>query len=131
MTTGWLKASHRELDEAKSKPWLPVHPHLRAIPVVPGEVNEYAIRIFSFSNVFKSGHRIEIELSSQESFTDAAVALLPPDSFHLPSGRATTHKIFRDKNHPSYLLLPVIPINADTNRGKRIKPIRIHSGGAL
>jgi hypothetical protein len=81
--------------------------------------------------VFKSGHRIEIELSSQESFTDAAVAMLPPDSFHLPSGRATTHKIFRDKNHPSYLLLPVIPINADTNRGKRIKPIRIHSGGAL
>ena len=131
MTTGWLKASHRELDEAKSKPWLPVHPHSRAIPVVPGEVNEYAIRIFSFSNVFKSGHRIEIELSSQESFTDAAVALLPPDSFHLPSGRATTHKIFRDKNHPSYLLLPVVPINADGNRGKRIKPIRIHSGGAL
>jgi hypothetical protein len=76
---------------------------------VPGEINEYAIRIFSFSNVFRTGHRIEIELSSQEAFTDANLALLPPDSFHLPSGRATTHKIFRDKSHPSHLLLPVIP----------------------
>ncbi len=109
MTTGWLKASHREIDEEKSKPWRPHHPHTRSIPVIPGEINLYAIRIYSFSNVFKAGHRIELELSSQESFTDPANALLPPDSFHLPSGRATTHKISRDREHPSYLLLPIIP----------------------
>jgi hypothetical protein len=35
--------------------------------------------------------------------------LLPPDSYHRPSGRATTHKIFRDARHPSHLLPPVIP----------------------
>ncbi len=110
MSTGWLKASHRELDEKKSKPWLPHHPHTRSIPVVPGKIYEYAIRIFSMSNVFRKGHRIELELSSQEPFGDAAITLLPPDSFHLPSGRATTHKIYRDKNHPSHLLLPVIPM---------------------
>jgi predicted acyl esterase len=109
LTTGWLKASHRELDEDKSKPWRPYHPHTRSVPVVPGEVCEYAIRIYSFSNVFKTGHRMELELSSQESFTDATMALLPPDSFHLPSGRATTHKIYRDRNHPSHLFLPIIP----------------------
>jgi len=109
LTTGWLKASHRELDKNKSTPWRPHHPHTRSIPVVPGEVCEYAIRIYSFSNVFRVGHRMELELSSQESLTDATMALLPPDSFHLPSGRATTHKIYRDRNHPSYLLLPMIP----------------------
>lgn len=109
MTTGWLKASHRELDEGKSKPWLPHHPHSRSVPVEPGKIYEYAIRIFSMSNVFRAGHRLEIELSSQEPFNDAAVALLPPDSFHLPSSRATTHKIYRDRKHASYLLLPVIP----------------------
>lgn len=109
LTTGWLKASQRELDENKSTPWRPHHPHTRSMPVVPGEVCEYAIRIYSMSNVFKAGHRIELELSSQESFTDAANALLPPDSFHLPSGRATTHKIYRDRSHPSHLLLPIIP----------------------
>ena len=110
MSTGWLKASHRELNEKKSKPWLPHHPHTRSIPVVPGQIYEYAIRVFSMSNVFKKGHRIELERSSQEPFGDAAITLLPPDSFHLPSGRATTHKIYRDKNHPSHLLLPVVPV---------------------
>ena len=109
MTTGWLKASHRELDESKSTPWRPHHPHTRSVPVVPGKIYEYAIRIYSFSCVFKAGHRIELEISSIESLTDSATALLPPDSFHLPGGRATTHKIFRDRNYPSYLLLAVIP----------------------
>jgi len=109
LTTGWLKASHNELDESKSTPWRPHHPHTRSIPVVPGQICEYAIVIHSMSNVFRVGHRIELELSSQESMTDAAIALLPPDSFHLPSSRATTHKIYRDNIHPSRLLLPVIP----------------------
>jgi len=114
LTTGWLKASHRELDQSKSTPWRPHHPHTRSIPVVPNEIVEYAVCIHSFSNVFKVGHRMELEISSQESLTDAAVALLPPDSFHLPSGRATTHKIYRDGKHPSHLLLPFIPAKERT-----------------
>jgi predicted acyl esterase len=109
MTTGWLKASHREVDESKSTFWRPFHPHTRAVPVVPGEICKYAIRIYSMSNVFKAGHRIELEIRSQEASDDPLTALLPPDATHLPSGRATTHKIYRDKEHPSLLLLPVIP----------------------
>jgi len=48
-------------------------------------------------------------LMCNEPFADAFSQLLPPDSYHLPSGRATTHKVFRDALHPSHLLLPVIP----------------------
>jgi predicted acyl esterase len=110
LTTGWLKASHREIDEGKSTFWRPHHPHTRGVPVVPGEIYKYAIRIYSMSNVFKAGHRIELEIRSQEASDDPLAALLPPDASHLPSGRAVTHKIHRDKDHPSHLLLPVIPI---------------------
>ncbi len=109
VSTGWLKASHREVDESKSRPWRPHHPHTRAVPVTPGEICEYAIRIYSMSWVFKAGHRIELEIGSQEASDDPSVALLPPDASHLPSGRATTHKMYRDREHQSYLLLPVIP----------------------
>ena len=109
VSTAWLKASHREVDESKSKPWRPHHPHARAARVKPGEIYEYALRIYSMSWVFKAGHRIELEIRSQEASDDPMAALLPPDAGHLPSGRATTHKIYRDKDHPSYLLLPVIP----------------------
>jgi len=109
ITTGWLKASHREVDESKSTFWRPHHPHTRVVPVTPGEIFKYAIRIYSMSNVFKAGHRVELEIRSQEGSDDPMAALLPPDASHLPSGRATTHKIYRDKDHPSYLLLPLIP----------------------
>lgn len=49
MTSGYLKASHRELNEEKSTYGEPWHPHNRTIPVTPGEINEYAIRLYPFS----------------------------------------------------------------------------------
>src|SRR3990170_5327362 len=76
MTTGWLKASHREVDESRSTLWRPHHPHTRAVPVVPGEIYKYAIRIYSMSNVFRAGHRIELEIRSQEASDDPMAALL-------------------------------------------------------
>ena len=109
VSSGYLKASHREIDTAKSKPWQPHHPHTRAEPVPIGEVVEYAIRIYPFSYLFKPGHRLELEISCNESIDEGTAKLLPPDSYHLPSGRPTTHKFYRDRQHPSRLVLPVIP----------------------
>ena len=108
VTTGWLKASLREIDNAASQPWAPHHPYMRSIPVPPGRIVEYPIKVYPFSNVFKKGHSIELEVRSVESESDVDPGM-PPEGGHLNSGRATTHKIFRDKAHPSYLLLPVIP----------------------
>jgi putative CocE/NonD family hydrolase len=109
LSTGWLKASHREVDETRSTLWRPCHPHTRSEPVVPGEIYKYAIPIGAMSNVFKAGHRIELEIKSAEFPGDPTLLLLAPDSFHLNSSRATTHKIYRDRNYPSHVLLPVIP----------------------
>ncbi len=108
VTIGYLKASHREIDESKSTPWRPYHPHERAIPVIPWKIEIYAINLYTMSHCFKKGHFIELELSSIEPVEDPAIAKLPPEGFHLPSGRATTHKIYRDRAHPSYLILPHI-----------------------
>jgi predicted acyl esterase len=71
VSSGYLKASHRELDAAQWKPWRPHHPHTRSVLVPPGEVIEYAIRIYSFSTLFKAGHRIQLELLCNEPFADA------------------------------------------------------------
>jgi len=109
MTSGYLKASHRELDEARSKYGEPWHPHTRAVPVPPGEMIEYAIRLYPFSHVVKAGHRMELELACNEKIEDENYKMLPPESYHLPSGRATTHKIYRDAEHPSRLVLPMVP----------------------
>jgi uncharacterized protein len=106
ITTGYLKASHRELDEARTSEGDPRHPHTRAVPVEPGTVEEYVIRLYPFAASFQPGHRLTVELSNAEPLADEHNALLPPDAFHLPVGRPVTHKIYRDAAHPSRLVLP-------------------------
>lgn len=105
LTTGYLKASHRELDERTSE-GNPYHPHTRVIPVTPGVIEEYVVRLYPFAATVLPGHRIVAELSNDEPLVDDHNALLPPDAFHLPVGRPVTHKVYRDAEHPSRLVLP-------------------------
>lgn len=106
ITTGYLKASHRELDETRSAEGSPVHPHTRAVPVEPGTIQEYVVRLYPFAATLLPGHRLTVELSNDEPLVDEHNALLPPDAFHLPVGRPVTHKVYRDAAHPSRLVLP-------------------------
>ncbi|MEN9904822.1 MAG: hypothetical protein RLZZ555_1387 [Pseudomonadota bacterium] len=105
VTTGFLKASHRELDERTTE-GSPYHPHTRSVPVEPGAINEYVIRLYPFANEFKAGHKLVVELMCNEPLVDEHNSLLPPDAFHLPVGRPVTHTIYRDSTHLSRLLLP-------------------------
>jgi uncharacterized protein len=106
ITTGFLKASHRELDEQRTTEGNPYHPHTRAVPVEPGVIEEYVVRLYPFAATFRPGHRLVVELSNDEPLADEHNALLPPDAFHLPVGRPVTHTIYRDAVHPSRLVLP-------------------------
>jgi predicted acyl esterase len=101
-----LKASHRELDEERTTEGDPYHPHSRAVPVEPGRIEEYVLRVYPFAATFLPGHRLVVELSNDEPLADEHNALLPPDAFHLPVGRPVTHKIYRDAVHRSRLVLP-------------------------
>ncbi|WP_026818832.1 CocE/NonD family hydrolase [Arthrobacter castelli] len=105
LTTGFLKASHRELDDRTTE-GNPYHPHTRAVPVEPGRIEEYVLRLYPFASTFKPGHRLTVELSNNEPLVDSHNALLPPDAFHLPVGRPVTHKIHRDAIHQSRIVLP-------------------------
>ena len=112
VSRGWLKASHRAVDEKRSKPGRPWHKLTRAAqqPVKPGEVTEYAIEIMATANLFRRGHRICLEIMSLDLPTGVAGATnaeyVP---YHICSARTVLHKIFHDLNRPSHLLLPVIP----------------------
>ena len=103
ITMGWLKASHRALDAERSKPYQPYHPHTESIPVNPGEILEYAIGIRECSFVFKAGHRIELEIRGQDSPFEN------PRWYHLGNMKKTKHKICHNREHQSYLLIPIIP----------------------
>jgi putative CocE/NonD family hydrolase len=81
----------------------------KADPITPGKVYEYAIDLWATSNVFKAGHRIRLAVSSSNyprfnrNFNTGE-----------PSATATrmenaTQVIYHDAQHPSALILPVIP----------------------
>lgn len=106
ITTGYLKASHRELDMERTSEGDPRHPHTRSVPVEPGSIEEYVVRLYPFAAALQPGHRLTVELSNAEPLVDEHNSLLPPDAFHLPVGRPVTHKIHRDAAHPSRLVLP-------------------------
>jgi len=112
LTRGWLKASHRVLDQERSKPWKPWHPLTREAqkPVEPGEINHYSIEILSTANLFKRGHRICVEIACLDLSTGVLgatnVEYIP---YHLCSSKPVLHRIYHDASHPSHLLLPVIP----------------------
>jgi len=104
VSKGWLKASHRELDASKSKPYQPYHPHTRSLSIVPGRIYEYAIDIRETSNVFRAGHRLQLVIKGQDA---------PWDDFfiwyHVSNMKETRHTVYHTPEYASYLLLPVIP----------------------
>jgi predicted acyl esterase len=100
LTSGWLKASHRAVDEKRSEPWNPWHDHTKNVPVTPGKVYEYNISLSHVANVFRAGHRLELEIASLDN---------GPGSLHICSSKTTMHKVYHDPEFASYLLLPVIP----------------------
>ena len=111
LTRGWLKASYRALDAERSKPGRPFHKLTRSsiAPVTPGEVVEYQIQILATANQFKAGHRLCLDITSMDAPNGTGamtgVEYIP---YHVCSSRTVTHKIFRDSERPSHLLLPVI-----------------------
>ena len=106
VSRGTLKASHRALDTAKSKPYAPYHLHASADPVQPGEITEYTISMGNIVNVFRAGHRIKLEIETIVSPRDPEIQI----HYHplLNSSKTTLHKIYRNKEYQSHLILPVI-----------------------
>ena len=103
VTKGWLRASRRKLDPARSKPYQPYHPHTESVPVPVNEVIEYAIEVRETSMVFGKGHRLGLEVRGQDSQTEE------PVWYHQCNDAATRHTVHYCGKHASYLLLPVIP----------------------
>ena len=107
---GSLKLS-RPLVPEKSQIGRPVHDYTRHEPVTPGEIREYVVEINPIGMVFPAGSCIELELKAMDNYPHQSGAWqgkmghLGP----IPSCNTINYKIYRDKDHPSYILMPYIP----------------------
>jgi predicted acyl esterase len=119
---GWLRASHRKLDQRLSLPYRPWHSHDEIRKLEPGAVVELDIEIWPTCIVVPPGYRVALTVRGRDyeyDGTDAGVAHAPypmkgvgPFTHTDPgerrsgefAGRVTLHF-----DRKPYLLLPVIP----------------------
>ncbi|TWO73252.1 CocE/NonD family hydrolase [Caenimonas sedimenti] len=126
---GWLRASHRKLDAARSLPYRPWHPHDEEQPLVPGEVHELDIEIWPTSIVLPPGFRLALTVGGEDydhQLPGPLVPKAPPQyggirqtgcSIHVhdvsgdrpPEVFDGTATLYTGGKHASFLLLPVIP----------------------
>ncbi|KRF21024.1 hypothetical protein ASG90_00990 [Nocardioides sp. Soil797] len=120
---GWLRASHRALDEERSEPWAPYHSHESASFLTPGEVYELDIEVWPTSIVVPAGYTLAVSVLGQDYEHD-----LPPVMSHvgkvMKGSAFQSHDDTRERDpeiydnevtvygggeRGSYILLPVIP----------------------
>jgi uncharacterized protein len=77
--------------------------------VVANKAYRYEIDLWVTSNVFLAGHRIRVEISSS-NFPRFDRNLNTGDPFGTGTKwQKATQTIYHDKEHPSHILLPIIP----------------------
>lgn len=100
---GWLRASHRALDEERSTPTRPFHTHRRDDRelLVPGAATPLRIEVLPFGHVFRAGSSLRLWVESPKITPDVWAFAPTP----LPAVNAIHH----DEDHPSTLVLSVVP----------------------
>jgi len=89
LTQGWLRASHRALDETRSRPYRPYHPHDQAEPLIPGVCTSFEIALLPTAHRFSTGHWLRLLLTSQDSPRFAMGAIS-----HIPLGIPARNTVF-------------------------------------
>jgi putative CocE/NonD family hydrolase len=101
---GWLRASHRKLDPAKSLPYRPYHAHDERQWLSPGEIVECHVEIWPTSMVFRKGHRIRLDVQPRDGVGSSVYR-----HYHADYNIGAMNTVHAGEDKVSYLLLPVIP----------------------
>jgi putative CocE/NonD family hydrolase len=108
---GWLRASHRTLDETRTMPHRVWHAHRAPQPLVPELAYRVDVEIWPTSIVLPEGFRLALTVAGRDfEFADVPGRILHDD----PRDRGgapveATHTLHTGGPRESYLLLPVIP----------------------
>jgi predicted acyl esterase len=100
--SGWLRASHRALDDSENPELRPTHSHLESVsaPLVPGEITPVRVEIFPVAHPFRAGSRIRVTI-------DAPGGNRPVWQFRtISAGENVT--IAHDATYPSSIVFSIV-----------------------
>lgn len=95
LSSGYLRASHREWNPARSGPAEPWIDNLRLLPVPPLSAQEYRIDVWPVASELQPGHRLRVMIASADA----------PN--HEPLPYAARNAIYHDAAHPSTFMITV------------------------
>ena len=104
---GLLKVSRRKLDEARSTEYWPVHTHLEADSALlkDGEIVAVEFGLNPSSALVRKGHRLRVDI---QPYAPAGLPVRAYDaSYHI----GATNTVYTGPSHPSYIQLPIIPVD--------------------
>jgi predicted acyl esterase len=122
--SGWLRASHRKLDQSRCKPYRPYHAHDEVWPLTPGQPVELDVEIWPTCIVVPKGYRLALSVRGKDYEHQGPPLVLDGVKYSLTGvgpflhdhpldrprdifGGTTT--IHFDSGHNPYVLLPIIP----------------------
>lgn len=100
---GWLRASHRALDPARSTPLAPYQTDQQADarPLVPGQVTPVRVQLWPFDYVFRKGSSVRLWIDAPTGLTGGwALNFLPTPA---------VNSIYADARQPSAIVLGQLP----------------------
>jgi predicted acyl esterase len=121
---GWLRASHRKLDDELSLPHRPYHTHDEIWPLTPGKAEELDIEIWPTCIVVPKGYQIALTIKGNDYRYDGPTIKIPGIGYEMfgvgpfvhthPKDRPTEIfnakvRLVADVTHQPYLLLPIVP----------------------
>jgi hypothetical protein len=104
--TGWLRVSHRELDENLSTPLQPWLKHQRALKLKEGEIVSVEIEIQPSGTLFKAGESLGVVVQNTD-----IIQYTPPEygCRHEDTVNRGKHLIYTGGKYDSHLLMPYVP----------------------
>jgi hypothetical protein len=119
---GWLRASHRKLDERLTLTHRPYHSHDEISPLAPGEIYELDIEIWPTCLVLPAGYTLALSVQGVdyrysdrvERFGWFEMTGVGPFKHDVPQDRpadifGAEVTLHTGASHPSHLLVPVVP----------------------
>jgi predicted acyl esterase len=105
---GSLKAKYREVDKDLSRPGLPWHPFRNPEELKPNDIYEFQVELQPVFKTFRKGCRIWLKIACD----DVLFSTLDSSSRYVETPVSPENcriSIYHNADHPSHLLLPVIP----------------------
>lgn len=125
IANGWLRASHRRLDPARSLPHQPYHPHEFKEPLTPGEIYDLDVEVWPTCIVVPPGYRVALTVRGKDYVYEGPLGALAREfPFATRGTGGQTHDdpddrpsavfggqvtLYSGPGRPAYLLLPTIP----------------------